>query len=222
MIASALDLKDEESYAVEIIYHGLLVGRPSGCNSPTFNKSPEGRDDPPHADVKINFAYLEWKYVARQIPIDNWIWELRYTRQAQLFAEGELKVVPNTWNSQLGVYEIVYETTHHWHHRLWDHIANEWLPHYTNPDSHPMQAYLELRTLEANLRSTISNKYGGSTYLTANCGPDHGLGSPYRQIGSPYRQTFCWTTLYDFNGQVTYPGANAGDEYRRISVEANW
>jgi hypothetical protein len=82
MIASALDLKDEESYAVEIIYHGLLVGRPSGCNSPTFIQSPAGRDDPPHIDVKINFAYLEWKYVARQIPIDNWIWELRNTREA--------------------------------------------------------------------------------------------------------------------------------------------
>jgi hypothetical protein len=78
-----------------------------------------------------------------------------------------------------------------------------------------MQAYLELRTLEANLRSTISDKYGGSTYLTANCEPDHGL-------GLPYIQTFRPTTLYDFNGQVTYPGANAGDEYRRISVDENW
>jgi hypothetical protein len=141
MIASTLDLKNEESYAVKIIYHGLLVGRPSGCNSPTFNKSPEGRDDPPHVDVKINFTYLEWKYIVRQIPIDNWIWEIRYTREAQLFAEGELKLVPNTWNFQLGAYDIVYATTHHWHHRHWDHIANEWLPHYTNPDSHPMQAY---------------------------------------------------------------------------------
>jgi hypothetical protein len=198
------------------------VGRPSEFNSPTFIKSLEGRDDPPHVDVTINFAYLEWKYVARQIPIDNWIWDLRDTREAQLFAEGELKDVSDTWNSQLGVYEIVYETTHHWHHRLWDHIANEWLPHDTNPDSRPMQTYLELRMLEANLRSTISDKDGGSTYLTANCGPTHGFGSPYRQIGSPYRQTFCWTTLYDFKGQVTYPGANAGDAYRRISLEENW
>jgi hypothetical protein len=86
-----------------------------------------------------------------------------------------------------------------------------------------MQAYLELRTLEANLlRSTISDKYGGSTYLTANCGPDHGLLSPYRQIGSPYREKFRWTILYDFNGQVTYQGANTGDKYRRILVDANW
>jgi hypothetical protein len=85
-----------------------------------------------------------------------------------------------------------------------------------------MQVYLELRTLESNLRSTISDKYGGSTYLTANCGPSEAPGSPHRQPGSPYRQTFRWTTLYDFKGQVTYPGANAGDEYRRISLEENW
>jgi hypothetical protein len=131
-----LELKDKESHAVEIIYHGLLVGRPSECNPPTFIKSPAGRDDPPHVDVKINFAYLEWKYVARQIPIDNWIWDLRDTREAQLFAEGELKEVPDTWNFQLGAYDIVYATNHHWHHRHRDHIANEWLTHHTNPDSH--------------------------------------------------------------------------------------
>jgi hypothetical protein len=35
MIASVLEVQDEESHAVEIIYHGLLVGRPSECNSPT-------------------------------------------------------------------------------------------------------------------------------------------------------------------------------------------
>jgi hypothetical protein len=215
MIASALDLTDDESYAVEIIYHGLLVGRPSGCNSPTFNNSPEGRNDPPHVDVKINFAYLEWKCIASQIPINDWIWDLRYTREARLFAEGELKLVPNTWNPQLGVYDIVYVTTHHWHHHKWDHIANKWLPNYTKPDSHPMQAYLELRMLEANLRSTISSKYRDSTYLTTNCGTDHGL-------GAPSGKTFRWTTLYDFSGQVTYPGANAGDEYRRIPADEGW
>jgi hypothetical protein len=103
MIASVLELQDEESHAVEIIYHGLLVGRPSECNPPTFLKVPEGSDEPPHIDVKINFAYLEWKYVACQIPIDNWIWDLRNTREEQLFAEGELKKAPDTWNFQLGI-----------------------------------------------------------------------------------------------------------------------
>jgi hypothetical protein len=133
MIASVLELQDEESHAVEIIYHGLLVGRPSECNSPTFLKVPEGSDEPPHIDVKINFSYLEWKYVARQIAIDKWIWDLRNTREAQLFAAGELKKVPCTQNSQLGETDIGYAKTHHWHHHLWDHLAHEWLPQYTNP-----------------------------------------------------------------------------------------
>jgi hypothetical protein len=168
MIASVLEIKDNESHAVEIIYHGLLVGRPSECNSPTFSKPSEGRNETPHVDVKINFAYLEWKYVAHQIPIDNWIRDLFDTREAQLFAEGELKEVPDTWNSKLGAYDIVYATTHHWHHRDWDHITNKWIPHGTILDSRPMQAYLEVRTLEENLRSTISKKHGDPTYLTAN------------------------------------------------------
>jgi hypothetical protein len=60
MIASVLDLQDEESHAVDIIYHGQLVGRPSECNSPTCLNAPEeGSNEPPHIDVKINFAYLD-------------------------------------------------------------------------------------------------------------------------------------------------------------------
>jgi hypothetical protein len=155
MIASALDLNDDESYTVEVIYHRLLVGRPSGYNSPTFSKIPEGLDDLPHVDVAMNFAYLEWKYISRQIPIDNWIRDLRHTREAHLFAEGELKSVPDTYNPQLGVREIC----HHWYHHNWNHVAYEWFQDYTRPDSRPMQAYLELRLLEASLRCTISRKY---------------------------------------------------------------
>jgi hypothetical protein len=64
MIVFALNLDNDESYAAEVIYHGFLVGRTSGCNSPTFSKLPEGLDDLPHVDdVAINFAYLEWKYI---------------------------------------------------------------------------------------------------------------------------------------------------------------
>jgi hypothetical protein len=227
MIASALDLQDEESHAVDIIYHGLLVGRPSECNSPTFLRAPEGSNEPPHIDVKINFAYLEWKYVSRQIPIAKWIWELRNTREAQLFAEGDLEKAPLTMTSQLGETDIGSATTHHWHHHLWDHSAQEWLPQknppqYTNLDSHQMQVYLELRLLEVNLRSTISQQYGDPTYLTANCGPNQSNFLPRLDPDMPTRPAFRWTTLYDFNGQVTYPGANAGAEYRRISLDERW
>jgi hypothetical protein len=200
MIAcSALDLNDDESHAVEIIYHGLFIGRPSGCNSPTFSKSPEGLNVKPHVNVAINFAYFKWKYIARQIPIDDWIWDLRHTHEAQLFAEGELIWVPDTYNRQPGVYGIC----HHWYHHAWNHAAHEWFQdYYTRPDSRLMQAYLELRMLEANLRSTISRKYGFSTTLSEGR-EDHGS-------GAPFGEKFRWITLYDFNGQVTYPGANEG------------
>jgi hypothetical protein len=227
MIASVLNLHDEESHAVDIIYHGLLVGRPSECNSPTFLRAPEGNNEPPHIDVKINFAYLEWKYVSRQIPIAKWIWELRNTREAQLFAEGDLAKVPHTLKSQLPQTDLGLPITHHWHHHLWDHLAQEWLPQqnppqYTNLDTRQMQVYLELRLLEVNLRSTISELQGDSTYLTANCGPNQSNFSPRLEPGMHTRPAFKWTTLYDFNGQITYPGANAGAEYRRISLEEHW
>jgi hypothetical protein len=55
MIASVLEINDNESHAVEIIYHGLLVGRPSKCNSPTFSKPSDGCNETPHVDVKNQF-----------------------------------------------------------------------------------------------------------------------------------------------------------------------
>jgi hypothetical protein len=133
MIFSALNLNEDEAYAVEIIYHGLLVRRPRGCNSPTFNTLPYGYDEPPHINVAINFAYLEWKYITRHFPIEDWINDLRHTREAQLFAEGEFLQVPSEYNQQMGTYDI-----HHWYHPLWDHAAYEWIQDYTKPDSRPM------------------------------------------------------------------------------------
>ena len=199
MIVSALNLDDEESYAVDIIYNGLLVGRTNGCNPPTFSKLAEGLDDPPHVDVAINFAYLEWKYLMRQIPLNDWIRNLRHTREAQLFAEGNLSC---THNRQMEADEF----THRWYHHEWDDVENEWFmdsPGF-RPDSRPMQAYLALRILEADLRQTISRKYGVSTMLTkrgTQCG--HGI----------FGMKFRWVPLYDFSGQVTYPGANEGVPY---------
>jgi hypothetical protein len=217
MIASTLDLNDDESYAVEVIYHGLLVGQPSGCNSPTFSKIPEGLDDLPHVDVALNFAYLEWKYISRQIPIDDWIRDLPHTREAHLFAEDELKLVPNTYNPQLGA----HESCHHWYHHACNHAKYEWFQDYTKPDSRPMRAYLELRMLEVNLRSTISIEYGFPTTLSERR-KDHGHAPPH---GKKFR----WIPLYDFSGQVTYPGANEGAQYRpypgpneRVQSHRNW
>jgi hypothetical protein len=123
MIFSALNLNEDEAYAVEVIYHGLLVGRPRGCNSQTFSTFPYKFDDPPHVYVSINFAYLEWKYITRHFPIEDWIHDLRHTREARLFAEGEFLQVPLDYNQQLGIREIC----HHWYHPLWNHAAYEWV-----------------------------------------------------------------------------------------------
>jgi hypothetical protein len=112
MIFSALNLNEDEAYAVEVIYHGLLVERPRGCNSPTFSTLPDGFDDPPHADVAINFAYLEWKYITRHIPIEDWICEFRNIREARLFEEGEFLQVPAEYNQQLGAHEVCHHSYH--------------------------------------------------------------------------------------------------------------
>jgi hypothetical protein len=206
MIFSALNLNEDEAYAVEVIYHGLLVGRPRGCNSPTFSTFPYEFDDPPHVYVSINFAYLEWKYITRHFPIEDWINDLHHTREARLFAEGEFLQVPSEYNQQLGAREIC----HHWYHPLWNHAVYEWIQDYTKPDSRPMQAYLALRKLEGTLHATISDKYGGFlttlSYLSDRDRDQHPL--------MPGVRKFQWIPLYDFNNQVTYPGANEGVPYR--------
>jgi hypothetical protein len=72
-----------------------------------------------------------------------------------------------------------------------------------------MRAYLTLRKLEGTLRATIRDKYGGFSttlsYLSERDGPPNVL---------PTMRIFRCIPLYDFNDQVTYPGANEGIPYR--------
>jgi hypothetical protein len=74
----------------------------------------------------------------------------------------------------------------------------------SRPDSRPMRAYLELHILEADLRSITSRKYGVPTKL-----PERGVHHGHEMYGMKFR----WIPLYDFSGQVTYPGANEGIRY---------
>jgi hypothetical protein len=202
MIVSALNLDNDDSYAVEVIYHGLLVGRTSGCNPPTFSKLPEGIDDLPHVDVAINFAYLEWKHIMRQIPLNKWIWDLRHTREALLFSEGQLNSTRGTTDQELKVSWRVHE----WNHHDWDYRIQEWFQNSPGPrpDSRKMRAYIEFRILEADLRSATSQKYGSPTELPGR------RGLPCCEI---FGMKFRWTPLYDFNGQITFPGANKGSPH---------
>ena len=72
-----------------------------------------------------------------------------------------------------------------------------------------MRAYLELRILEAELESATYHKYGFPIWL-----PDRGRLAPEDLNGL----VFQWTTLYDFNGEVTFPGSNN----RASRIHANW
>jgi hypothetical protein len=72
-----------------------------------------------------------------------------------------------------------------------------------------MQAYLDLRMLEANLRSTISSKYGSPTTVSDNREDD----SQYYGYGMPVMMKLRWVPLYDSSGKVTHPGANEGVPY---------
>jgi hypothetical protein len=170
---------------------------------PTFRTLPYGYDDPPHIDVTINFACLEWKYITRHFPIEDWINDLRHTREARLFAEGEFLRVTSEYNQYMRTYDI-----HHWYHPLWDHSAYEWIQDYTKPDSRPMQAYLALRKLEGTLCATVSDKYGcfstTLSYLSERERVPHALPT----------MRFRLIPLYDFSYQVTYPGSNEGVPYR--------
>jgi hypothetical protein len=67
-----------------------------------------------------------------------------------------------------------------------------------------MQVYLALRILEADLRRMTSRRYGVSTTLH-----ERGIQHSHEIFGMKFR----WVPLYDFNGQVTYPGANEGVRY---------
>jgi hypothetical protein len=73
-----------------------------------------------------------------------------------------------------------------------------------------MRAYLALRKLEGTLCATISDKYGGFlttlSYLSDRDRTHHPL--------LPGVWKFQWIPLYDFNNQVTYPGANEDVPYR--------
>ena len=107
MIVCALNLSKEDSYAIEIIYHGLLVGQAENCNPPTFTLQPSNSIELPHINVAINFAYLEWQHIMQQIPLEAWISELGTSYEARLFDEGFLL---GFLSRETG------EHTHQWNH----------------------------------------------------------------------------------------------------------
>ena len=199
MIVSALDLSLKDSVAVKVIYHGLLVQQTWGCNPPTFSKSAEGTDERPHVDVAINFAYLEWNYINQQIPIDDWILDLKDTQEALLFAQGTLCYLYDPHVLQRGADGPL----HYWHHREWNCSTLEWTwdDHGSRPDKRSMLSYIALRVLEADLRIEARQKYGVSTHLPGGC-------HPIQEDQVTQTMEFHSTDLYDFNGQRTHPGAN--------------
>jgi hypothetical protein len=132
-----------------------------------------------HTQLKSFIMDCSLDKQAGAIPLNDWIRNLRHTREAQLFAEGELRALPGTYNRQLEADEL----THQWYHHEWDDVTNEWFMESPGfrPDSRPMQVYLAIRILEADLRRVTSRKYGVSTTL-----PERGVQYDHEMYGMKF------------------------------------
>ena len=218
-IVCALQLSHTDSYAVDIIYRGLLVGRVQKCNPPTFTTPASKSTEIQHIDVAINFPYLEWQYLMQQIPLESWISELSFSYEARLFDEGKLQ--GSSTAAENGDY------TYQWHHPEWNPVTQEWYAYSrhgpTPMSSRPMRQYLQLRTLEANLRRQTSSRYGGKTteLLVIRRSSSWQRGTPAGPDRSPRppHRDFQWTILYDSNGQMTFPGASNSPRVRETHAE---
>ena len=74
----------------------------------------------PHINVAINFAYLEWQYILRHIPLAAWISELDYSYEARLFDKGTLQ---GYYTKESG------ENTYQWNHPCSNDLLKE-ITHY--------------------------------------------------------------------------------------------